>query len=59
MVSAVAGGTWLRMGGGVAATGGFFAAQPTRSRQSTGQAFLMLLVFALSGPLVDGNLDYT
>jgi hypothetical protein len=47
------------MGGGLAATGCFFAAQPARSRQNTSQAFLMLFVFALSPPLVDGNLGYT
>jgi hypothetical protein len=47
------------MGGGVAATGVFFAAQPARSRQNTSPAFLMLSVFALSRPLVDGNLGYT
>jgi hypothetical protein len=33
--------------------------QPTRSRQNTSQAFLMPFVFALSCPLVDGNLGYT
>jgi hypothetical protein len=43
----------------VAATGVFFAAQPVRSKQSTSPAFLMLSVFALSRPLVDGNLGYT
>jgi hypothetical protein len=59
MSSAVGGGCWLRMGGGVAATGVFFAAQPVRSKQSTSPAFLMLSVFALSRPLVDGNLGYT
>jgi hypothetical protein len=47
------------MGGGVAATGCFFAAQPARSRQNTSPVFLMLSVFALSRPLVDGNLGYT
>ena len=41
--SAVGGGTWLRIGCGVAATGCFFAAQPARSRQNTSQAFLMPL----------------
>jgi hypothetical protein len=46
MSSAVGGGIWLRMGGGVAATG-FFAAQPASSRQHTSQAFLMPL-FSLS-----------
>src|SRR5580693_1856318 len=59
MSSAVGGGTWLRMGGGVAATGVFFAAQPAKSKQSTSPAFLMHSVFARSGPLVDGNLGYT
>ena len=54
MSSAVEGGIWLRMGGGgVAATGCFFAAQPARSRQSTIPAFLMPSVFALTRPLVD------
>ena len=47
MISAVGGGVWLRMGGGVAATGGFFAVQPVRSRQSPRQTFLMPL-FSLS-----------
>jgi hypothetical protein len=46
------------MGGGVAATGCFFAAQPARSRQNTSPVFLMPSVFALSRPLVDGNLGY-
>jgi hypothetical protein len=60
MSSAVGGGCWLRIGGGgVAATGGFFAAQPARSRQNTSQAFLMPFVFALWCPVVDGNLGYT
>jgi len=59
MSSAMGGGSWLRIGGGVAATGCFFAAQPARSRQNTSQAFLMPFVFALSCPLVDGNLGYT
>jgi hypothetical protein len=40
-------------GGGAAATGCFFAAQPAKSRQSIIPAFLMLSVFALSRPLVD------
>jgi len=53
------GGNWLRIGGGVAATGCFFAVQPARSRQNTSQAFLMPFVFALSCPNVDGNLGYT
>ena len=47
MSSAVGGGVWLRMGGGVAATGCFFAAQPARSRQNTSPVFLMPL-FSLS-----------
>ena len=59
MSSAVGGGNWLRIGGGVAATGCFFAVQPARSRQNTSQAFLMPFVFALSYPNVDGNLGYT
>src|SRR5260370_11265881 len=41
MISALGGGVWLRMVGGVAATGGFFGAQPVRSRQSPRQTFLM------------------
>ena len=59
MISEVDGGSWLRMGGGVAATGCFFAAHPAKSKQNTNQAFLMLFVFALSRRLVDGNLGYT
>jgi hypothetical protein len=59
MSSAIGGGNWLRIGGGVAATGCFFAVQPARSRQNTSQAFLMPFVVALSCPLVDGNLGYT
>src|SRR5258706_7096204 len=59
MSSAVGGGSWLLIGGGVAATGCFFAAQPARSRQNSSQAFLMPFVFPLSCPLVDGNLSYT
>src|SRR5713226_6121081 len=59
MSSAVGGGSWLRIGGGVTATGCFFAAQPARSRHNASQAFLMSFVFAPSRPLVDGNLDYT
>jgi hypothetical protein len=59
IISALGGGCWLRMGGGVAATGCFFAAQPARSKQTTSQAFLMSFVFALSCPLGDGSLDYT
>src|SRR5260370_21723337 len=47
IASAVGGGIWLRMGGGVAATGCFFAAQPASSRQNIRQAFLMPL-FSLS-----------
>jgi hypothetical protein len=47
MISAVGGGIWLRTGGGVAATGGFFAAQPVSSKQSPRQTFLMPL-FSLS-----------
>lgn len=58
MSSAVGGGSWLRTGGGVAATGCFFAAQPARSRQNTSQAFLILFVLPLSCPLVDDNLGY-
>ena len=59
MISAVGGGIWLRMGGGVAATGGFFAAQPVRSRQSPRHIFLMPLFSLSPDPLVDGNLGYT
>jgi len=47
ITSAVGGGNWLRIGGGVAATGCFFAAQPAISRQNTRLAFLMPL-FSLS-----------
>ena len=43
MSSAVGGGNWLRTGGGVAATGCFFAAQPARSRQNAKPAFLISL----------------
>jgi hypothetical protein len=32
MSSALGGGSWLRIGGGVAATGCFFAAQPAKSK---------------------------
>jgi len=53
MSSAMGGGNWLRIGGGIAATGCFFAA---RSKQNTSQAFLMPFVFAVSCPNVDGNL---
>ena len=59
MSSAVGGGSWLRMGAGVGATVCFFAAQPSKSRQSTSPAFFMLSVFALSRLLVDGNLGYS
>src|SRR5206468_8601281 len=59
MSSAVGGGIWLRIGSGVGATGCFFAAQPTRSRQDTSQAFLIPFVLARSCLLVDGNLGYT
>jgi len=41
MSSAVGGGSWLRVGGGVTAPGCFFAAQPARSRQNTRPALLM------------------
>ena len=58
MRSAVGGGNWLRMGGGVGATGCFFAAQPARNRQSTNPTFLMPSVFARGRPLVDGKLGY-
>ena len=57
--SAVAGGNWLRVGGGVAATGCFFAAHPARSKQNMRPTFLILSVFALLRSLVDGNLGYT
>jgi len=56
MISAEAGGDWLRIGGGVAVTGCFFAAQPARSRQNNNQDVLMFFV-ALSGLPVDGNPD--
>src|SRR5437588_10293224 len=59
MSSAGGGGNWLRIGGGVDATGCLFAVQPARSRQDTSQAFLMPFVFALSCPLVYGNLGYS
>jgi hypothetical protein len=60
VTSALAGGSWLRTsGGGVAATGCFFAAQPVKSRRTTRQPLIMPIVFALYRPLVDGNLDYT
>jgi len=72
-VSAVSGGARLRMGGGVGpAVTGFFGPHPDRIRQAPirqatikpatretpSQAVLMPSVFALSRPLVDGNLDY-
>ena len=58
--SAVHGGIWLRMGGGVAAIGYFFAAQPARSRQKHQPGFSSCPPFSLSPrPLVDGNLGYT
>ena len=41
MSSAVGGGSWLRVGGGVAATGCFFAEQPAKSKQNTSQGFPM------------------
>src|SRR5882757_7814672 len=59
MTSAVGGGIWLRIGSGVGATGCFFAAQPTRRRQNTSQAFLMPFVLARWCLLVDDNLGYT
>ena len=59
MSSAVGGGSWLRGGGGIAATGCFFAAQPARSRQNTRPAFLMSLFSLSTRKLVDGNLGYT
>lgn len=59
IVSAVTGGAWLRIGGGVATAGCFFAAQPARSRQTTSQIFFMSSVFARARAIVDGNLDYT
>src|ERR1700682_3637595 len=43
MISAVEGGIWLRMGAGVGATGGFFAAQPVRNRPTKRQTFLIPL----------------
>ena len=46
-ISAVEGGIWLRMGAGVGATGGFFAAQPVRNRPTKRQTFLIPL-FSLS-----------
>ena len=50
MSSAMGGGSWLRIGAGVAATGCFFAAHPARSRQNTSQAFLMPFIQHLSCP---------
>src|SRR5258708_4109439 len=47
MSSAAGGGSWLRIGGGVVATGCFFAAQPARSRHNTNHALVMSL-FSLS-----------
>src|ERR1700732_2472974 len=47
MISAVGGGTWLRMGGGVAASGCFFAAQPVRTRH-TQEANFLIPLFSLS-----------
>jgi hypothetical protein len=65
MVSAVSGGAWLRMGGGVCAgpaVTGLFGPHPARIKQTPREtpspAVLMSSVFALSCPLVDGNLDY-
>src|SRR5580704_6870515 len=67
-VSAVSGGARLRMGGGVGpAVTGFFGPHPDRIRQAPirqatretpSPSVLMPSVFALSRPLVDGNLDY-
>src|SRR6266478_6152448 len=45
MSSAMGGGSWLLIGGGVAATGCFFPAQPASSRQNTSQAFPMPFCF--------------
>ena len=68
MVSAVSGGAWLRMGAGVGAgvgpaVTGFFGPHPPRIKQAIrpnpSSTFLMPSVFALSCPLVDGNLDYS
>jgi len=59
MISAVAGGNWLRIGGGVAAVGCFLAAQPARSSQNTSASFLIPFLFARARPRVDGNLGYT
>src|SRR5579864_6292667 len=50
MSSAVGGGCWLLIGGGVAATGCFFAAQPARRRQHTSQALLMAYILPRHGP---------
>lgn len=72
-VSAVSGGARLRIGGGIGpAVTGFFGPHPDRIRQAPirqatikpatretpSPAVLMPSVFALSRPLVDGNLDY-
>ena len=59
MRSAVGGGIWLRMGGGVAATGGFFAAQPVRNKQTNRHTFLIPLFSLSLDPLVDDNLGYS
>jgi hypothetical protein len=59
ITSALGGGIWLRIGGGVAAIGCFLAAQPARNRHNTSPAFFMLSVFALPRPLVDGKLGYS
>src|SRR6266478_3949763 len=47
MISAVAGGNWLRIGGGVAVTACFWPVA-RRSRQNTSQAVLMPFACALS-----------
>src|SRR5258708_28587716 len=49
MSSAAGGGSWLRIGGGVVATGCFLAAQPARSRHNTHHP-LVLPLFSLSRP---------
>src|SRR5260370_29155250 len=46
MSSATGGGSWLRIGGGGAATGPFFAPQPASNRPNTIQAFLLPVVCA-------------
>jgi len=62
IVSAEAGGKWLRIGGGAAAAGCFFVAQPLksihRSSPATARPFSMPSVFALFRPSVDGKFDY-